>query len=84
MEEHNSLQKKINFYKDKPLQDEIDYWKKTNTSIENTQEKLFADDMGLLKTKVDKDLYDSLVVRWNSGTTAHENILTATWALTKI
>ena len=62
----------------------LQYWKKTNPTIEANQKELYSNDMRLLESALSKDLYNYINDCWTNGRSAKENILTATWALAKL
>ena len=61
-----------------------DYWKKNNPHILEKQCELYEKDLAVVKGNIGEDLLSAISEGWNQGTISKENILTATWALTKI
>lgn len=62
----------------------IEYWKKYDPTINSLQEELYSYDMRLIKNNTNEVLYKYINDRWAQNLTARENILTATWALTRL
>lgn len=61
-----------------------EFWLSNNPKIVKTQNKLYCSDMDVIRNRVDVSLFNHLERCWSTGMASRSNILTVTWALTKI
>ena len=62
----------------------IEFWMNVNPKIKQTQDAWFETDMKQLEHLLDPSLTRLLTDVWNNGTASQQNILTATWTLSRI
>lgn len=62
----------------------IELWLRVNPKIKQTQDEWFETDMRKLESKLAPSLSQLLTDVWNKGTASQQNILTATWALSRV
>ena len=62
----------------------VESWLKVNPKIKQAQDEWFEMDMKKLTSKLDPSLTQLLTDVWNNGTASQQNILTATWTLSKV
>ncbi len=62
----------------------IELWLKVNPKIKSAQDAWYETDMKKLEHKLAPSLIQLLTDVWNNGTAPQQNLLTATWTLSKI
>lgn len=62
----------------------VELWLKVNPKIKQTQDAWYETDMKKLEHQLDPSLIQLLADVWNNGTASQQNILTATWTLSRI
>lgn len=61
-----------------------EYWLSHNPKISSALAEMFEKDMGIIKNQIEPEINSLLQNAWDMKMIPHQNILTASWALTKI